>query len=1122
MNIRARLVGLLATLATLVLVAGVPTALVAFAGNPLPDTIPTFDTIRTALTIPDDGTLLLAVITWIAWIAWAVLTLAVLLEVAARLRGVHAPQLPGLALPQGAAAQLVGAATLLFLVAPPSIATAHATPAQPVPAVTAPLTPTATAPGWTQAGASADAVTAPPAAESSAAAETYTVRRGDSLSRIAAEHLGDGDRWPELVDLNPALANDPDLIYAGTVITLPSAAHPSSAFREGRTYVVRAGDTLSSIAERELGDAELYPLIYEASRDIPQPGGTFLRDPDVIDIGWRLNVSPPPDQDPPPVDKVPPATEQVPPPEGAVEPDPGVESDGKAQSSPGGVVAGESSPRRLDRSDPENRNTLRPHTPEVSTAYPSESAAEARDEDSAGDPSWLVLGLTGAGTVLAGSMLTLLRRRRRAAVRYRRPGYTLAAPDPALAPIEKTVTVVGAGHAPAVEHLDLLLRRLAASHARTQTPLPALAAVKVSVESVTLVLTAPADLPDPWRAGPDRQHWQVPFHIPLDDMGVGGADQPAPWPLLATIGMDEDGAHWMLNLEGRHLAITGDHTFGLDLARYLAAEAATNPWAGAVTLDLVGVAPELSGLDPDRIRAHTDEGAGGDAIGACLVDAIAAIDRARDTGRDPVTARTAPDEPDAWPARLLLVDAATRSPVLEQLLDLLRDHPAHTATSVIVTAATSPGEASTVLQVSAQGRVGVPDLGLDLVAVGLTADEAHGCAALLAHSSDPADADVPTDDTTSSGWQVWADQAGALRAEHTLPRHPTAPTRNGADDGPLTDSLLQRADQTYVTVGATTSEDLTRLAPRIKKAVRSGIEAGDPSLDDDVAMWFRTDSALPKLRLLGPVRVTAHGTPPTRRKPYYSELLTFIALHPNGATAEELTTAFGITNVKSRDYVTTLRAWLGTNPRTGEPHLPDARKAPGVTVRGAPVYQVLDLLTDADLFRRLRTRGQARGADGITDLTTALRLVTGRPFDYPPEREAAGGWAWLIGGDRHDEHLRVAIVDVAHIVTTHALAEGDLATARRAAQTARLAAPDEEIPRLDLAAVAAAAGQDTEARRIIRDEVCNRSDDDGAPMELPVRTAAVLRERAVFRQQRAGWDRRSLSGADVTVGCGPG
>lgn len=63
---------------------------------------------------------------------------------------------------------------------------------------------------------------------------TYTIRYGDSPWRIAAQQLGNGLRWPEIIELNQEIlestaqkygqhctVNDPH-IYAGTVIALPA------------------------------------------------------------------------------------------------------------------------------------------------------------------------------------------------------------------------------------------------------------------------------------------------------------------------------------------------------------------------------------------------------------------------------------------------------------------------------------------------------------------------------------------------------------------------------------------------------------------------------------------------------------------------------------------------------------------------------------------------------------------------------------------------------------------------------------------------------------------------------------------------------------------------------------
>lgn len=84
----------------------------------------------------------------------------------------------------------------------------------------------------------------------------------------------------------------------------------------------------------------------------------------------------------------------------------------------------------------------------------------------------------------------------------------------------------------------------------------------------------------------------------------------------------------------------------------------------------------------------------------------------------------------------------------------------------------------------------------------------------------------------------------------------------------------------------------------------------------------------------------------------------------------------------------------------------------------------------------------------MEDLVAALRLVRGRPFDQLRKR----GYGWL-AETPVDHQFTAAIVDVAHIVATDALAGGVVETAQWAAETAILAAPAEEKPKFDLAAV---------------------------------------------------------------------
>jgi len=54
-------------------------------------------------------------------------------------------------------------------------------------------------------------------------AEFYTVKRGDSLSKIAKRFYGDPMKYKKIFDANKPMLKDPNLIYAGQVLRIPPA-----------------------------------------------------------------------------------------------------------------------------------------------------------------------------------------------------------------------------------------------------------------------------------------------------------------------------------------------------------------------------------------------------------------------------------------------------------------------------------------------------------------------------------------------------------------------------------------------------------------------------------------------------------------------------------------------------------------------------------------------------------------------------------------------------------------------------------------------------------------------------------------------------------------------------------
>jgi len=54
------------------------------------------------------------------------------------------------------------------------------------------------------------------------AAATYTVKAGDTLSKIAKEHLGDAGAYMKIFDANKDQLTDPDKIKPGQVLKMPA------------------------------------------------------------------------------------------------------------------------------------------------------------------------------------------------------------------------------------------------------------------------------------------------------------------------------------------------------------------------------------------------------------------------------------------------------------------------------------------------------------------------------------------------------------------------------------------------------------------------------------------------------------------------------------------------------------------------------------------------------------------------------------------------------------------------------------------------------------------------------------------------------------------------------------
>lgn len=997
-----RLAGLGASLLLTAIAVAFPVLLIATMPTYLPS-LGSWDDLLRFLASPDDGTPAWLAIWGFACIVWVLLTGLIVTEVVAAIRGFRPPQLRAASWPQNLVRNLVATAALLF-VATPTLTSLPAplAAAQPIPR---PLAPNHTA-------------SPAKAAPTESATVDYVVQRGDSLWRIAERHLGDGNRYPEIVDLNrKLLKRGPDFIRQGWTIKLPTIEKVNGY----DNYTVRKGDTLSEIALEKLGNAHAWPKIAKASRSIVQPDGRRLTDPDQIDIGWTLHI---------PTRAMAPAVETG--------PDPVDEPDPRPTPSTAAPTATPSRTPTATRS-PTPSPCLGTSTASVPvSSEPSAPSTDTADVEVGNEdvlPVWMLLGITGPGVILAGALWWSLRRRRRNQFRHRRPGRRPATVELALVPVERSIHLAATtGADDLVQHLDAALKALAAQLGFEGHSMPQLAAVQLNDDGIRLHLAEPvAELPAPWTGEGSEWRLAPPYFAQLER-----SDQAAPYPLLVTVGADSTGGLWLVNAEQfGTLSVSGDPDYVTDLARAVTAELAVTPWAQDARVECIGVAGEVQPINPARIRHHDEP--------THVVDLVTgAIDHAErldaTDAPDTPTARATDADLDTWPGHLLVI-SGNHAGLTEPLRTMIVEQPGRTGTAVVLVGADTRDDSNIHLNLTSSGRLTIPEFDLDLVPVGITSDEAEGFARLLVQADTLADAPIQANSYAEKGWETLADQTGAIRKDLTVPRD--------APDDATTTNLLPEADDEYLDTAATTVGDLARLAPNVPIATSAAIAAADPTLEADLADWHDPACVRPKLRILGPVAVElADGGEPAvvgASKGSFVELLAFLATRTRGATTQQVADALRIDPSRVRNTVSRLRDWLGEHPDTRQPYVPLMSRTHATKTSGVRAYELQGVLVDADLFRRLRLRGQAKGPAGLEDLRIALSLVAGEPLTGFNDNRGN----WVYDGERIDQQYVVAIADVAHIVATAEHQADNHLAAREAALIALKADPYGETARLD-------------------------------------------------------------------------
>ena len=1014
----AALRGLTAMITLLLLVIGLPAVLYRFGGSPVPHRLPSLHQAGHALLRRDDGSLFLAAVRDVSWLAWALFSLAVVTEAVAAISGRRAPRLwlGGL---QNMASQLVALVALTF--SSPAAALLAAAPAGPVAMATS--TPSDLAGSGTLAGPGPVTLASVPdpgtlATPGQGAGPVHgtTLVTGRTLASGGQGHdTGADDSWAEA---------------AGGQSASPPAAPQVMSMASYQAVVVRPGECLWTIAQRYLGDGEMFHEIVGLNIGHEMGGGQVFRDPALIMPGWVLQL---------------PSTasgQQSPPPQPAHHP---------------------SHPSRDHRfSRPHPAASGRAGSPGSAAPAPSLSGQNLPASRAAADPVPLTpqqqippIAVFAAGMLTGGVMVAIARMRHQQR-QARLPGRRI--PMPASAPVMAEERRLRAVRPPQpATALRTVLDELGTGLAVSGQQLPDVAGLHLTSSAMEILLASPASEPPPPPFSVPGGRQGMAWHLELPDGALPTGGRPDSQgdllPGLLTAGVaDDSGGYLLVDLE--HLRVTtvdGPPRLVNRVLATAATELATSELAGWYDLIICGYGE----LEVTAGRAKTCDSLD-EALDLLAAKAVTLQRRLGDGGPTDVRFRriTDPDDED-WALSLLVSRVPPTAAQLSFLADIAGD-PGGIA-ALVAGNQDAPGGSSAPasFQVSSDpGRPGgivaqIFPMQLEVRPQALTEQDYASIVSLFETAALDGDvaADLPPYDgsswTASLSLADWPDlpeaatdpglAGGGLAADGL-------PADSRAADGLAADGLAGLADDGLsgllgdLTAGPDDGQGTGPFphplagqdggpGPLGATAGPDGPDPGGPGPETDAS---RPPDAVTAPAQTGPLRIGILGSFTINGAsgallPAQSQLILALALNgPVGLSNPQLGYLLGADpdhpkpSDSLRQLIARTRRQLGHAPGGGE----------WIVHLGGGQYSLHpDARFDWTDFSGLAEHGLAARDRG--DLREALALVRGQPFN-----DCYHWWLDLA----FVETVRAQIVDVAELLAALELAAGDPSASARAAR----------------------------------------------------------------------------------------